>query len=409
LSQKTAFNPNRIAITTLIWNHALFAFFLSPVKPKRMNYTDRYTDLRELFSAEKKHIKIPWSGIDIYNLNYQSIFSESEFINVEDKHIKENFCFTYPVFAPAEKSSKVILLLHGLNERNWLKYLCWAHTLAENTSSYVVLFPISFHMNRSPDLWSNPREMATFMNNRYKETGDNAMLSFANAALSSRLSKDPMRFFNSGYQTAMDLIDLLITIRDGRHEIVPAGCSLNIFAYSIGAFLGEILMLANPEELFSNSKMFMFCGGSVFSNMNGRSKLIMDNHSFNEVFNFYLGKFEKTTTGENKMFNAMRYCQLGLAFRSMLDRKKLRNYREDRLKKIRNQLRAITLVKDVVIPSAGIIETLKAAGNKHIVSVKDFLFPYSHETPFPILKTALSVEVDRSFDTVFSEAAIFLS
>jgi hypothetical protein len=366
-----------------------------------MNYTDSYAGLKDLFKAEEQHIKVPWSGIDIFNLNYQSRFPESAFINIEDKKIEENFSFTYPVFAPAQKSSKVILLLHGLNERSWLKYLCWAHTLAENTSSYVVMFPISFHINRSPNVWSNPREMSSFMDKRYKETGDNGMLSFANAALSSRLSKDPMRFFNSGYQTAMDLIDLLITIRDGRHEVIPAGCSLNVFAYSIGAFLGEILMLANPEGLFSNTKIFMFCGGSVFSGMNGRSKLIMDNHSFNEVFNFYLCKFAK--------INIQHHNQLITAFRSMIDRKIFRNFRENRFKKMRDQMRAITLAKDIVIPPAGIIETLKATGNNRTVSVKDFQFPYSHETPFPTLKTDLSIEVDRSFDNVFSEASFFLS
>jgi hypothetical protein len=242
------------------------------------------------------------------------------------------------------------------------------------------------------------------MNNRYKETGDNAMLSFANAALSSRLSKDPMRFFNSGYQTAVDLIDLLIKIRDGRHEIIPAGCSLNIFAYSIGAFLGGILMLGNPEELFSDSKIFMFCGGSFFSGMNGRSKLIMDNHSFNEVFDFYLSRFEKKDKTQ-----AAHHSQLGIAFRAMLDKKVFRSFRENRFSKMREQLKAVALAKDAVIPAKNIIHTLNETGSKHTVGVKDFKFPYSHETPFPILKTTLSAEVDKSFDSVFSEAAGFLS
>ena len=374
-----------------------------------MNYTDSYASLRELFRAEEERIKIPWSGINIFNLNYQSGFPESDLINDEDQRIEENFQFTYPVFSPSQKSSKVILLLHGLNERSWIKYFAWAHALAENTSSYVVLFPISFHMNRSPNLWSNPREMVPFMNKRYEETGDNSMLSFANAALSYRLSRDPMRFFNSGHQTAMDIVDLLIKIRDGRHEVIPARCNLNIFAYSIGAFLGEILMLANPEELFSNSKIFLFCGGGFFSGMNGRSKLIMDNQSFNEVFDFYMQKFEKMTASENKMFNSIIYNQLCLAFRSMLDKKRFKSYRENRFMKMRDQLKAITLVKDIVIPPKSIIETLKATGYKHTVSVRDFQFPYSHETPFPILKTTLSAEVDKSFDSIFSEASIFLN
>jgi len=135
----------------------------------------------------------------------------------------------------------------------------------------------------------------------------------------------------------------------------------------------------------------------------------MDNHSFNEIFNFYLSKFENTAVSETKTFNAMPYNQLVLAFRSMLDRKILRSYCENRLKQMRDRIKAIALAKDVVIPAASIIETLSGTGSKHTVSVKDFPFPYSHEAPFPLLKTGLSAEVDKSFDTVFSEASAFLS
>ena len=45
-------------------------------------------------------------------------------------------------------------------------------------------------------------------------------------------------------------------------------------------FLAEIILMGNPDKLFSQSKLFMFCGGSVFSNMNGSSKLIMDSQAF---------------------------------------------------------------------------------------------------------------------------------
>ena len=386
-----------------------FLAFFAFINRKLMNYTDSYTCLKDLFDIEKKDIKIPWSDISICNLNYQSKFSESDFFNSEDHEIKENIRFTYPVFKPSQESLSVILLLHGLNERNWSKYLTWAHSLAENTSSYVVLFPISFHINRSPSLWSNPREMATFMNERRNETGDNNMLSFANAALSSRLAKEPLRFFNSGYQTATDLIDLLVEIRDGRHEIIPGGCKLNIFAYSIGAFLGEILMLANPQNLFSDSKIFLFCGGSFFSGMNGRSKLIMDNHSFTEVFDFYMKSFENIITGENKIFKFIRSSQLGAAFRSMLDKKILKDFRESRLAKISDQIRGIALEKDTVIPAKSITETLNEPGKEDVVNVNDFPFPYSHENPFPIFKTPLAQEVDRNFDLIFSKASAFLS
>ncbi|MDR2886670.1 MAG: DUF6051 family protein [Bacteroidales bacterium] len=374
-----------------------------------MNYTDIQSGLKNLFSSNRQHIELPWPGISIFNLSYRSALPEPGFISAEDRQIEENYQFTYPVFAPSRKSSKVILFLHGLNERSWKKYLSWAYTLAENTSSYVVMFPLSFHINRAPSWWSNPHDMTAVMNERLMTTGDSDTLSFANAALSARMAEEPMRFFNSGYQTAMDIVDLLARIRDGRHEIIPAQCSLNIFAYSIGAFLGQILMLANPEGLLADSKLFMFCGGCVFSNMNGRSKNIMDTQSFNELIDFYQSRFEKTIADENRTFSAMFSNQVGVAFRSMIDMERFGNYRKNRFVAIRNRVRAIALARDVVIPAEKIIETLSETGDSNTVKVADFPFPYSHENPFPLLKTAISTEVDRSFESIFSEASVFLS
>ena len=110
------------------------------------------------------------------------------------------------------------------------------------------------------------------------------MSSFANIAISNRLTEDPMRFFKSGYQTTTDIVKLLSGIRDGKHEIIPPTSNINIFAYSIGAFLAEIILMGNPENLLSDSKLFIFCGGSVFSNMQGSSKLIMDSLAFDKVY-----------------------------------------------------------------------------------------------------------------------------
>ena len=70
----------------------------------------------------------------------------------KDTSIKENKSFYYPVFIPygSAKSKSFILLLHGLNERKWDKYLYWAEYLTLNTGKPVVLFPLAFHINRSP-------------------------------------------------------------------------------------------------------------------------------------------------------------------------------------------------------------------------------------------------------------------
>jgi len=75
------------------------------------------------------------------------------------------------------------------------KYLVWAYYLAQYTDSYIILFPISFHINRS----RHPGKIqgdGSFMKDRNSSLGEINMSSFANIALSNRLTEDPMRSLN---------------------------------------------------------------------------------------------------------------------------------------------------------------------------------------------------------------------
>jgi len=375
-----------------------------------MEYTKTFNELKSLFKTEYKKISIPDSDIKIHNILFQSEVPSNEFSNKDDALIDENRSFFYPVFTPRNiKSDKVILLLHGLNERSWIKYLVWAYWLAEYTDSYVILFPISFHINRSPSSWKDPRAMIHFMKARNSSLGEINMSSFANIALSDRLTEDPTRFFKSGYQTSSDIVKLLSGVRDGEHEIIPRTANFNIFAYSIGAFLAEIILMGNPEKLFSQSKLFIFCGGSVFSNMQGSSKLIMDSLAFERVYRYYLYDFEKTLMGKSPLVDFLRTSQIGMAFRSMIDLGRLKAFRENILNKLRGQIHSISLLKDSVIPCKGVISTLGIFDRKDIVDVWDFPYTYTHENPFPIFDSPLSKKVDCWFERVFSEATLFLA
>jgi hypothetical protein len=373
-----------------------------------MEYTKTFNTLKNLFNPEEEEIIIPGSDVKIYNIGFRSDSPAEGLINVKDKLITENISFTYPVFGPVKKScDKVILLLHGLNERSWVKYLVWAYWLAEYTKSYVILFPISFHINRSPAVWKDPRAMIPFMKDRTSAQGEIYMSSFANIALSKRLTESPLRFFNSGYQTVTDIRKLLLSIRNGNHQIIHESCNIDIFAYSIGAFLAEILLMGNPENLFTDSKLFIFCGGSVFSNMRGSSKLIMDSRAFDRVYSFYLYEFEKSLSGKSPFADFLHTSQVGLAFRSMIDFGRFKTFRENLLLKLRNQIHSITLKMDTVIPAAGVLATLNTFKKHAIAEVWDFPFAYSHENPFPLFSSPVSDKVDRSFENVFSEARNF--
>lgn len=374
-----------------------------------MEYTKTYNVLKTLFTPETEKIIIPGSAVKIYNIPFTSDFLPEGFLNEKDKLITENYSFTYPVFTPPDiNSDKVILLLHGLNERSWVKYLVWALWLAEYTGSYVILFPISFHINRSPAAWRDPRAMIPLMKEKTEGHSEICMASFANTALSSRLTENPLRFFNSGYQTATDLIKLIQTVRNGSHPIIPRSSYINVFAYSIGAFLAEIMFMGNPENVFSGSKLFIFCGGSVFSNMQGSSKLIMDSRAFDRVYKYYLFEFEKSIKEKNPLAEFLGSNQIGMAFRSMIDLGRFKNFRESLLTKLRNQIHSVTLAKDSVIPCRGVIATLNSASNSSVAEVWDFPYSYCHENPFPVFASPLSEDVDRCFEKVFSTAREFL-
>ena len=375
-----------------------------------MEYTKTYNKLKSIFTIENERISIPDSDIKINNIGFRSDIPLNEFSNKYDTQIAENKSFSYSIFSPRKKESdKVILLLHGLNERTWVKYLSWAYYLAQSTDSYVILFPISFHINRSPSSWKDPRAMVHFMKDRNSSLGKISMSSFANIALSNRLTEDPMRFFKSGYQTTSDIVKLLSGIRNGEHEIIPKTNKFNIFAYSIGAFLAEIILMGNPVNLFSESKLFIFCGGSVFSNMQGSSKLIMDSYAFNRVYNFYLNDFEETLTGKSPLVDFLQSSQIGMAFRAMIDLGRLKTFRENILKNLRGQIHSLSLLKDSVIPCKGVVSTLCSSDMPDIVDIWDFPYTYAHENPFPIFDSSHSKKVDYWFERVFSEATLFLA
>jgi hypothetical protein len=167
--------------------------------------------------------------------------------------------------------------------------------------------------------------------------------------------------------------------------------------------------MGNPEKLFSESKLFMFCGGSVFSNMQGSSKLIMDSLAFHRVYTYYLYDFEKTLIGKNPLVDFLHTSQIGMAFRSMIDLGRLKIFRENILNKLRDQIHSISLMKDSVIPCKGVISTLGGFDKKNIVDVWDLPYSYTHENPFPVFDSPISKKVDYWFERVFSEASLFLA
>lgn len=320
-----------------------------------------------------------------------------------DLQISENFSFEYPVFLPVgtRKFENCILLLHGLNERNWSKYLPWAEFLCYHTGKPVILFPIAFHMNRAPLSWSNPRSLTNLLNFRRDAYQGDRTISYANVALSDRISQRPERFYLSGRQTWDDLTGLFEEIKTGHHPLFKEGTSIDIFAYSIGAFLSQVALMANRKGLFTDSRLFMFCGGSIFRSMQGISRSILDKPAFERLQHYYVHIFGS----ENKPFwkrdNAFD------AFLRMITPDRFRDEREAFFNGLGKRVRGIALAKDTVIPYQGILEALGSRTGEAAIQQIDFDYPYTHENPFPRNSKDTSA-VNTAFRNIFSRATEFL-
>jgi hypothetical protein len=154
----------------------------------------------------------------------------------------------------------------------------------------------------------------------------------------------------------------------------------------------------------------MFCGGSVFSNMRGSSKLIMDSLAYEKLYRYYLHDFEKITKELTPLSDFLLFNRLGQVFRSMLDIERLKSFRENILLRLKDQILAVTLKKDRVIPAEGVVSTLCRWNSKlrRNVQVWDFPYAYSHEIPFPDNNIPASGSINDSFSKMMTTSVSFL-
>lgn len=332
-------------------------------------------------------------------------------LHLEDAVIRENCSFTYPMFSnPEQEISRIIVLFHGLNERSWEKYLPWAQRLVRSTGKAVILFPTAFHMNRAPLEWSDPRLMRRVSNSRRQLFSSLSCSTFANAAISTRLQTLPQRFFWSGIQTYRDFLQLLRIIRSGRHIRINREATVDLFGYSIGAFLAELLLMIDFNREFSRSRLFLFCGGPTFDRLFPVSRYIMDSEAAISLYAFFIQNLDEQIKCNRRLAHFLGSGHPeGYYFRSMLDYYAMRAEREARFREVGARIQALALAGDTVIRPEEVVNTL-CGFERDIpveVAVEDFPYPYTHENPFPP-KRGFSGQIDRCFDRVFERATAFL-
>jgi hypothetical protein len=327
-----------------------------------------------------------------------------------DADSPENFNFTYPVVLPTQagRSNKGLLLLHGLNEKSWDKYLTWAGQLALKLNCPVLMFPIAYHMNRAPKEWSDPRIMRNVVQTRLK-IGKKNESTFANAALSTRLGSNPEQFIFSGLQSYYDCRQLLKQIIDGEHPLFEKHTTLDVFAYSIGAFLAQILFIGNPDQLLTHSRLFLFAGGTTFDKMVGNSRFIFDLKAFHSLLTLRNKRVLRRTYELLRPAKFYDFDNTWQSFLAMLSQRRGRKARIAILAERGNQLYALALERDQVMPVKYIVRTLKGKNFElpPRVDVIDFPYDYTHENPFPLNNETIMPLVNRSFAVLMEKATRF--
>lgn len=334
-----------------------------------------------------------------------------EMLNKKDAEIMENIKFRYHMIMPkhSAKAKGVILMFHGFNEKYWNKYLPWAAYIAEKTGKAIVMFPIAFHMNRAPSTWSNSREMYNVSEQRKQRHPDIICSSLSNVAISTRLHNKPQRFIWSGLQSYYDVIDFVENFKNGRHPVIEPDAAIDFFSYSIGTFLGEILMMSNKNGYFSNSKYATFCGGAVFNRLSPVSKFILDSEANVSLYSYVVEHLESHMKRDEVLRHYMHTHPEGNNFRSMLNYKTLTGDREEKFRKMSHQFYAITLKNDEVVPAYEVINTLQGSQRDIPIKVEilDYPYKYIHEDPFPAL-AKLADQVDEQFRLTFDKISEFL-
>ncbi len=402
-----------------------------------MKYIDLFNHLRTIENYTDERISID-ENFEIRNFSFESKYrfllpggpgnsDDYEFVpsthedyepdviqqmlNKKDSEILENIRFRYHVVLPkgVTKSKGVILMFHGFNEKYWSKYLPWAHRLSEITGKAVLMFPIAFHMNRAPAAWSNSREMFSVSEQRKNRHPNVISSSLSNVAISTRLHNKPQRFIWSGLQTYYDVIDLVEYIKAGHHPCIAANASIDFCSYSIGTFLGEILIMTNKNGYFSNSRYATFCGGAVFNRFSPVSKFILDSEANVSLYSFVVEHLESHMRRDEILHHFLTAHDEGTNFRCMLNYKTLAAYRDEKFNQLADRIYAVTLEKDEIIPPYEVVNTLLGIHrqNKIRIDIMDFPYPYKHEDPFPALPR-IADEVDKEFCNIFNKIGEFL-
>lgn len=360
---------------------------------KRFRQKDEWDDAQPLVYQRE--------GVDLYNL--QLVSDNARFLvgntsyecpehglrfdgeptvgDLVDCSIEENIRFRYPLLRDHEegtmrRSNEVLILLHGLNERSFTKYIPWAYQIWAHARMPVLLFPVSFHINRVRRAWRDTQQAC--YDRRIAIPGNEHFHRF-NAIISDRLHAHPERFFWGALQSYWDIVDLVAMIRADRHPHFAPDTRVHMMGFSAGGYVALSLLLEDANGWFARSRGVMFATCAAMRDVNLASNLILDHAAEVALVKLYVKYREKQMNprlahwfahhSESRWFDA--FCGL------MPDRTRL----HPRLREVAPRLLGIANSSDQVMTSGAMLNALQGNKRDTGVAIKELDLGI-HENPF---------------------------
>jgi pimeloyl-ACP methyl ester carboxylesterase len=321
---------------------------------------------------------------------------------IDDAHadcdIAENLDFRYPLLRTGgaagrgERSRHLVLVLHGLNERSFTKYVPWAYQLWRSTGAAVALFPLSFHVNRVLPAWGRQIDLHLA---RRRAVARNEDVHGFNCVISERLDAYPERFFWGGLQSYGDVVDLVRDVRAGRHPHVHPEARVDLVGYSAGGYLALALLLVDESGLFADSRAVVFESGAALRATNMSSRFIIDHACEVSLMKLYV-RFNGRLAN-SRLSHWLREHEVGRWFRALCGDEAERPRLEARLRELAPRLLGLTNLADEVIPAPAILNTLQGLHRDTGVRIEELSLGV-HEHPFLCPDYRLR---DRAFVTGF--------
>ncbi|MFZ5438963.1 MAG: DUF6051 family protein [Myxococcota bacterium] len=298
-----------------------------------------------------------------------------------DCEVQENLHFHYPLLKAHEKgggqrAKRLVMVLNGLNERSYAKYLPWAWQLWKTTGAAVALFPLSFHVNRVHPSWGRTLESHL---ERRRAVPNNENTHSYNCILSERLELRPERFFWGGVQSYGDVVDFVRAVREGQHPHVDPHAQIDFLGYSAGGYLALGLLLGDEGGLFEASRAVLFESGAAMRATHLSTRLIMDLACEVALMKLYVRFTPRLANA--RLAHWLAEHDEGRWFRALFGEEKERPRFEARLQQLAPRLLAIANTNDDVIPSSLVFNTMKGKHRDTGVRVEELDLGV-HEAPF---------------------------